>query len=226
MSYNTLQNLQVVHAQSKIERLEALLSYFDHLPVFESRGKYNNKDPRNNVQFVRGFPEGRNTWVKEWQFGHNIITTHGRNYYASRGVGVNPSSPNGATHIQLANPATQNDVTLANGLDDVWGDFDNPDGAAIAGSLDVFTTNYPMVSDPDSDNTGDGANVVTYQVFYGQADFTADPTFVKNGAIFGTESPTTNTPLICHFETPTSTGVQKSSTDTLKVIVNHPVSSS
>lgn len=224
MSYNDLQRLtREVHAQSPQERLEMLLSYFDHQPTFVSRGKYANNDPRNNVVFVRGFDEG-SYHVKEWSFGHNGITTHGRQYYATLDVGGSPSP--GATHLQLANPATQNAIAFPAVLDDTWGVFDNPDGAAIAGSITTFTSGYPRTSDPDAENTGAGAEVVSYQAAYGQGGWSADPTTVKNGCIMGTASPVTSTPLICHFATPTTAGVLKASNDTLKAIVNHPVGSS
>jgi hypothetical protein len=198
-----------------------LLSYFDHLPTFISRGKYNDKDHRNNVIWIRGFQEG-SYWIKDWSFSHNIITNHGRAYYALRGVIGTPASNEGSTRFQLANPATQNGVAIT----DTWNQFDTPNGAAIAGSNQPFTGGYPRVSDPDSDNTGAGVNVMSHQTFYNQASFTADPVFVKNGCIHDNPSPVDATKLICHFPTPTGTGVQKQSTDTLKTILNHPVSSS
>lgn len=225
MSYNDLQRLtREVHAQSPQERLEMLLSYFDHQPTFISRGKYANNNPRNNVVWVRGFDEG-SYHVKEWSFSKNGITTHGRNYYATLDVGGSPSP--GATHLQLANPATQNAITFPAVLDDTWGVFDTPDGAAITGSITTFTSGYPTVSDPDPENTGAGAAVVTYQAAYGLGGgWSADPVTIKNGCIMGTASPTSVTPLICHFVTPTSGGVTKATNDTLKVTVNHPVGSS
>lgn len=217
-------------AQSYEERLESLLSYFDHQPTFISRGKYSNNDPRNNVGWVRGFWED-GVYVKEWSFSKNIITTDGRIYYAKRGAVLSPAADEGATHVQLANPTTQNPVAV----NDTWDTFDSAvagngaagSGAAISGSIIAFTSGYPKIPDDDPDNTGDGNNVISYQAFYSAASFGDGGTNIKNGVIMGDSTPVNATKLVCHFQTPTGAGVQKTvNQDTLKVMINHTVSSS
>jgi len=216
-------------AQSPGQRLEELLSYFDHLPLYTSRHKYANTDPRNNVILVRGFWED-NSYVREWHFGHNIITTAGRIYYAKKGCGETPAANEGATRMQLANPTTQNGVAVG----DTWDQFDSAvagggaagTGAAIAASIITFVSTYPKTNDGDSDNTGAGTNIMSYQAFWNAASFSDGGTNIKNFAIHDNASPTGTTKLVSHGQTPTAGGVQKGGTDTLKGMVNHTVSSS
>ena len=48
--YSPQERAKLYDYQSINTRLELLYKHFDHLSNFISRGKYRNKDPRNNVQ--------------------------------------------------------------------------------------------------------------------------------------------------------------------------------
>ena len=220
---NSNNNVKVIEAESFNERLERMYSYFDKLPTFVERGKYSNHDPRNNIQAVITRPEG-SYYVKEWTFGHNVVTNDGDRFYSKKVTGEAQDANIGNTHIQLANPTTQNPVLKTH----TWDNFDSAvagngaagTGAAITASIKAFATAdslYPRVDDPDGDNNASNKDrTITYRISYTTTDFNA--TGIKNGAIFGTGSPTTSTKLITHFQI---TSFDKTSSDTLKVYVNH-----
>jgi len=219
---NNNQVVRIVEAETFNSRLDRLFSYFDKLPTFIEKGKYNNKDPRNNVQAIITRPEG-NYFVKEWYFGHNIVTIDGNTYYAKKAAGATPATNENflTGRFQLSNPTTQNPPLNTH----TWDNFDSAvagnnaagTGAAIATSIKTYFTGYPLQgTDADADNTGDGATVTAYSAQWTTTDFNA--TGIKNGAIHDNASPVNATKLLTHFAI---TSFDKTASDTLKMFVNH-----
>jgi hypothetical protein len=198
----------VIEAESYQQRLERLHSYFDHLPVFDERGKYANNDPRNNVQAVRTKPEGRHL-VKEWFYGKNIVTNDGDIYYALKAVGGTPAT--NENFLTGRFELRTGSVTPAKG--NTYTNVTTP----ISGSRQVYDGTYPKVSDGDTDNTAATADTATYRVSYTTGAFNA--TGILGGAIHDNASPVSATKLLTHFSFAAS--FDKTASDTLKVFVNH-----
>jgi hypothetical protein len=210
MSYNNNQAVvRIVEAETFNERLERLYSYFDKLPTFIEKGKYTNKDPSNNIQAIVTKPEGSH-FVKEWHYGHNVVTDAGDIYYAQQGANQTPT----------------NDFAGANNRIELRTSADTPTKAdTYSGILGVQTTTrkalftgYPTANDPDGDNTAaNKTRTTTYSYQWGTADFNL--TGLVGGGIHALGgSPIAGTPLLTHFTIAT---FDKTSSDTLKMFVNH-----
>lgn len=155
--------------------------------------------------------------------GLNIVTNDGDLYYAERGALLTTGTP-------IAPVPT--DFTDANGVPDmIFEIYDNTpannapaktnDRSDLLGTLAPSSgkakdATYPLVNDGDADNTGSGVDIVTYRVSYttGEAN-QADNTDV----ILTNPSPAASENLINHAEFAAS--FTKTSSDTLKVFVNH-----
>lgn len=132
--------------------------------------------------------------------GKNLVTDAGDQYYAESVVGT-PSWTVGGMRLGTGTTAptkTDTDVTTL-----------------LSGSEKAIDTGYPVTNDTDPDNTGAGVDVVTWRVSYGTAE--ANGTAIAEGAIV--DNITTPTKALTHFLF--SATFDKTSNDTLKVIVNH-----
>lgn len=132
--------------------------------------------------------------------GKNIITDAGDQYYAEGAVG-SPSWTVAGMRLGTGTTAptkADTDVTTF-----------------LTGSEKAIDTGYPTTNDTDADNTGAGVDVVTWRVSYGTAE--ANGTGIAEGAIV--DNLTTPTKALTHFLF--SAAFDKTSNDTLKVIVNH-----
>lgn len=157
--------------------------------------------------------------AKRWIIGMNEITNDGEIAYAQEGASEAPAInedffATALSRIQLANPAVQNAILAA----DTWQQFDNPGGAAIAGSNKVYDATYPNRNDSDGDNTGSGLDVLSFLVSYTTADFNDSGTTIKNFAILDNATPINATKLLTHGQI---APFNKSATDTLKFFINH-----
>ena len=87
--------------------------------------------------------------------------------------------------------------------------------AFVASSQKAFDATYPLRNDADADNTGAGVDVVTYRVSYttGEAN-SAGITEV----IITNVTPAAAEPILTHADV---TAFEKTSSDTLKVFINH-----
>jgi len=85
----------------------------------------------------------------------------------------------------------------------------------VTGSAKVIDSGYPTVNDADGDNAGAGTDVATYRVSYttGEANASAIA-----DVIITNPSPGASEALLMHAE---FTPFAKTSSDTLKVFVNH-----
>ena len=91
----------------------------------------------------------------------------------------------------------------------------------VTASRKAFDSNYPKTNDGDSDNTGSGTDIATYLTSWTTANFNA--TGIKGGCIHENASPVNATKILTHF---TISSFDKTSSDTLKVFVNHTMNGS
>lgn len=199
MSYNNNNSVvRTIEAETLDQRLERLYEYYDK----------NHKWA--NVEAVLTRPEGSSYLLKQWLFTHNLVTDDGEIYYAQQGAGATPTDDfAGAGRFILR---TTTDTPAAT---DQYQHVAGP----IANSNQVIDATYPKTNDTgDADNTGDGVNVISYRVSYTTTSFSdAD---IEGGAIhIGGASPGATAHLLTHFSF--SSAFAKTTSDTLKVFVNH-----
>ena len=135
----------------------------------------------------------------------NLVTNDGDVYYAQSSGGETPTddfdgSGGGLRHGDDNTAATKTDTDVTNFL---------------AGTGLVVDATYPATDDGDSDNTGAGTDILTWRFSYGTSDGNA--TGIYEGAIV--DDRTTPTAALTHYVYAAS--FNKTSSDTLKVFVNH-----
>jgi hypothetical protein len=116
--------------------------------------------------------------------------------------------------------------TDANGVPDMIMELYQNDGAAPAKTNDrsspgtqvgtgkAIDGTYPQVNDGDTDNAGAGVDIITYRVSFG----TTEVNGAIDDVILTNPSPGASEPIIMHADGLATT---KTSSDTLKVFVNH-----
>jgi len=130
----------------------------------------------------------------------NIVTNNGDQYYAEAAVGA-PSWTVAGMRLGTGVAAvgkTDTDVTTVN----------------TAGNK-VIDATYPNTNDGDVDNTGAGIDIVSWRVSYTTAE--ANITSIAELALV--DNITTPTKALCHALF--AAAFTKTSSDTLKVFVNH-----
>ena len=143
---------------------------------------------------------------------HNLVTINGDIYYAQLQAQEATTNAYDSLYLSESNwDATHpNKNSGSNDLADV-----------IAGAEKLVTASYPRTNDPDSDNTGSGLNVLTWQFAYSAADFNsvgieagalAEPGVTSWGGLPGSDT------VLTAFDLATT---PKQATDTLKIIINH-----
>ena len=168
-------------------------------------------DPDLNICIVK---ENTETGEKTWYYTHNIVTNDGDLYYAQQAVETGtPTSDFGGSSGRME--LRTGSATPAKA--DVFTQVTTP----IPTSIQPMTSGYPKVNDSDSDNTGAGTDIVTWQASWTTSDFNA--TAIIGGCIHvagGASGATTAgaTKLLTHFSL---TSFNKTSSDTLKIFVNH-----
>ena len=135
--------------------------------------------------------------------GHNIVTNEGDIYYAQKAVGASPTDDFTAGGLRLGT-GTTTPVKTAIDLTTFGADGDIAE-----------TSGYPKTADADGDNTGSGTDIVTWLFTYGTGD--GNIAGIAEGAVV--DNLTTPTAALCHFLFAAS--FSKTSSDTLKVFVNH-----
>lgn len=176
----------------------------------------------DNVVRVLSFPEvspsGSIDMIKEFDYTHNLVTDDGEIYYAKQGAGETQATNedfggkgSGTGYFDMSTTA----YTEAEG--DAYAQYDVSSTASISGSIQTFTAGYPKTNDTgDTDNTGDAVDAVSYAVNYSASAWN-DAT-VEQGCIHDNSSPVSATKLLSVFS---FTSFAKTSSDTLKVFVNH-----
>ena len=192
---------------------------------FESwadKTRYLSEQARSdNVVRVLSFPEispsGKQEMIKEFDYTHNLVTNDGEIYYAKMGAGETPASNedfggtgSGTGYFEMGTTA----YTEAEG--DTYEEF-SAGSSAISNSRQTFTSGYPKTNDTgDADNTGDATDAVSYAVNYSASSW--NDSDVEQGCIHDNSSPVSATKLLSVFS---FTSFAKTSSDTLKVFVNH-----
>jgi hypothetical protein len=171
----------------------------------------------DNVVRVLSFPEyspsGTIEMIKEFDYTHNLVTDDGEIFYAKQGAGETP-----ATNENFVSGRFEMGTTAYTEAEtDTFNQFDVSGTSKISGSRQTFTSGYPKTNDTgDSDNTGDATDAVSYAVNYSAASW--NDTDVEQGTIHDNSSPVSATKLLAVFS---FTSFAKTSSDTLKVFVNH-----
>lgn len=201
--FNTILKLSDIRAQHRIVRDRAGQYWQDKLTT----DLFRRNPLREGVQVAGQIlallthqPSGEILKIR----GLNIVTNDGDVYYAQSAVAETPTDDfdAAAAGFRLGTSATaptktDTDVTTENS----------------AGRKATDAT-YPQTDDQDADNTGAGTDIVTWRVSYTVSE--ANITGIQEGAIV--DERTTPTAALTHF---LMTSFTKTSSDTLKIFVNH-----
>ena len=171
----------------------------------------------DNVVRVLSFPEytptGKVDMIKEFDYTHNLVTNDGEIYYAKKGAGETPAT----NENFLSGRFEMGTTAYTEAETDTFTNFDVSGTSKISNSRQTFTSGYPKTNDTgDADNTGDATDAVSYAVNYSAASW--NDTDVEQGCIHDNASPVSATKLLSVFS---FTSFAKTSSDTLKVFVNH-----
>jgi hypothetical protein len=150
--------------------------------------------------------------TKETHESKNIVTDAGDLYYAQRGVNTLP------TNFTTGAGVFDGIMELYNGASSAPAKGNNRSNLAglATGSGKAMDSTYPKVNDTDPDNTGAGTDIVTYLVSYITSE--ANASNIAD-VIITNPSPGASEPLLMHAEF--ASAFTKTSSDTLKVFVNH-----
>lgn len=137
--------------------------------------------------------------------GHNIVTNDGDTYYAQMVCSETPTNDfdAAAAGLRLGSATTTPTKT------------DTDVGTFLAGTGHTLDSGYEQTNDSDADNTGAGVDIVTWRFSYLTSEGNANG--IAEGAIV--DNRTTPTVALTHFLFGTS--FDKTSSDTLKLFVNH-----
>lgn len=165
------------------------------------------------LEFPEFSPSGKQEMIKQFDYTHNLVTNDGEIFYAKQGAGETPSANEdfATGYFDMSTTAYTEAET------DTYNEYDVSGTGSISGSIQAFTSGYPKTNDTgDADNTGDGTDVVSYAVNYSAAAW--NDTDIEQGAIHDNATPVTASKILCVFS---FTSFAKTSSDTLKVFVNH-----
>ena len=173
-------------------------------------------DPKNNICLVVSHLDGS----KDWWYGSNLVTNDGDIYYAKKSASETPASNEnfGASACVLQNPASADTIVKT----DAYGQVSSP--ITTTGAVRPLTATYPKTADADSDNTGASADAISYRFDWAtnQIDTSAGNP-ITGGAIYDVAqtSPVSATKILTHWNFTSPATFHKTSTDTLKLFVNH-----
>lgn len=150
--------------------------------------------------------------TKETHESKNIVTDAGDLFYAQRGVSTLP------TNFTDGAGAFDGIMELYNGASGAPAKGNNRSNLAglVTGSAKAMDSTYPKVNDGDTDNTGAGTDVVSYRVSYLTSE--ANAANIAD-VIITNPSPGASEAVLMHAEF--AAVFTKTSSDTLKVFVNH-----
>lgn len=158
-------------------------------------------DGRMGICNVAAVLRNVKTGLERVILGSNIVTNDGDQYYAEAAVG-SPSV------FSVAG------MRLGTGTSAV-SKSDTDVTTFLSGSGKATKSGYPKTNDNDSDNTGAGVKVVTWTHEYATSE--GNGSSIAEGAIV--DSISSPTKALTHFLF--AAAFNKTSSDTLKVIVNH-----
>ena len=155
----------------------------------------------------------------------NIVTDAGDLYYSERmallttGTPISPVPTNFTDTNGVPDMIMElYDNSTPNNAPDKAADRSDLLGVLATGSAQVIDGTYPQVGDGDSDNSGSGADILTYRVSYATGDANQTDT---TDVILTNPSPGASEAVIMHAEFVAS--FTKTSNDTMKVFINHRV---
>jgi hypothetical protein len=139
------------------------------------------------------------------QYGHNLVGDKGDRYYAQMATtsSITDDFDGASSGLRLGSDATAPNKTSADVL------------TLLAGTQHALDATYPKTSDIDADNTGAGADIVTWRYSYTTSE--GNVTTIVEGAIV--DNRTTPTGALTRFTF--ATAFSKTNSDTLKIFVNH-----
>lgn len=161
--------------------------------------------------------DARTGQVQKVVHAHNKVTNDGLQFYAKKGVGETPTYTFNAGKIALASSyKSVETVTATLGLLTF--------GSANTSGIQNFDSGYPKTNDSDTDNTGAGVRVATYRCTYATADanFTIKALAIcRNGATTNPAASASLRKILNYLTLATAERITKTSSQTLKVFVNH-----
>lgn len=137
--------------------------------------------------------------------GKNIVTNDGDKYYAQSACGETPTNDFDGASSGLRLGSDNTTPTKA----------DTDVTTFLSGSGHALDSGYDKTNDADGDNTGAGVDIVTWRYSYTTSEGNVNS--IIEGAIV--DNITTPTKALTHFLFAAS--FNKTSSDTLKVFVNH-----
>jgi hypothetical protein len=139
----------------------------------------------------------------------NIVTDAGDLYYAESGANeAQTNFTTAASEYGTAGNAVTKSVDRSNAIT-----------TKTSGSIIEIDATYPTTADPDGDNTGSGADIVSWRFSYGTGDgndTTIDRLTITN---WNAGTPGASEPLLMYALFGAS--FSKTASDTLKIFVNH-----
>jgi hypothetical protein len=172
------------------------------------------KAPRANVVLIlQDADTGEVVKVVE---AHNIVTTDGSTYYAQRGSTMVPTSTFWKGKLALA--------SSYNATEAVTRTINNLIFTSGTTGIQSFDSGYPKVADGDTDNTGAGTGILTYRRTYStsQGNFTIKALgIVKHDWITNPAGSAALRKILNYVTLATAQRITKTSSQTLKVFVNH-----
>ena len=176
------------------------------------------KVPDNIVVVLKDASTGRVKQIVRTKLdgSHNIVTNAGDRYYAQRGAASTP-------HITITQMTVAASIRAAT-KGATFGDL--RDAANVTqiptGGTQTVDSGYPTTGDADSDNTGADSDVVTWLRTYTttQGNTNVKAIVLNQVGAAATPGSQTSTQLLLNAAT-LAVSVAKSSSDTLKVFVNH-----
>jgi hypothetical protein len=158
------------------------------------------QNPKQNV--IVATYKGRK--LLDFVFGQNIVTTTGEIYYAQKACGESPTNAYLDMYLGSNGPATPAKT-------DNRGNFTD-----IGSSNKANSAGYPKSNDNDTDNTGNGANTISWLFSYAAND----GNFANIGWCYITKhSPAANDSLLCSVKF--GANWNKDGNTSAKVFVNH-----
>lgn len=154
---------------------------------------------------------------------HNIVTDAGDLYYSERSALLTTGTPISPVPTNFTDTNGVPDMimelydnTPANNAPDKAANRSDLLGTIAPSSAQPMDATYPLVNDPDADNTGSGTDIITYRRSYTVSQANLDDI---TDLILTNPSPGASEPVITHAEF--AAAFDKTSADTLKVFVNH-----
>ena len=162
-------------------------------------------NPDLNICIIKESLSGEKTWYH----AKNVVTNDGDLFYAQKSAGETPTNDFAGTSGRME----LRTGTATPAKSDTYTNVTTP----VTGSRKVIDSTYPKTNDSDTDNTGAGTDIVTWRTSWTTSDFNA--TAIIGGCIhIGGASPVSTSKLLTHFSI---SSFDKTSSDTLKIFVNH-----